>query len=553
MNILKYNGSNPNAKKSSGSYIYLLTDGTHPNVAKKAVLVLSSKFTNISSFPRRKEVYQFLQTESGKPVIFRINAQHEDTWVKIDRREGDYCVEEFSHLFKVIEENTPNLLNSGVWRDAINSLFGISAYTWRRVKAPFSHGTADGEMYRELRFVETGLTNLQYIVKEIVKRKVTVTKISDAERAEIASSESCSNGQSQLVFELSTGGYGKVTFDGDKPRVLLNKGLFQVNQPLWRIKLKKQSEWTLFCAVNLGATNCFVEFLSSNGIEPFSTLLNDGESGSISDLFGIKNRYPELDSIIPLIDIEVLTSKQEWIQITKSHFESAQYQRAKIERKYGVSLLEGLHRSITHKSAQLESDASDLVAYKKWCDQIRPTFNNVKDTPKSTRARATKSVKVNQYVQTTNGLSDQLKKKRQTLAINCFVEHWKSIHHALSIKPPKLETNAFHDASNKRREYYVDSDSNTVKVTANSGMVIHQVNDELDDAGTGTIVYIHPKYNINGTFTMSEYLSLKAAETIADYITSNPEIYASHMRQLEVIKPATWKKQVPMIVLEILR
>ncbi len=552
MIISKYDGNDSKATKSSGSYIYLITNGEHPNKAKKAVLTVDSKFTNIASYPRRKEVYQFLETEAGNAAIFRIDSKSKQTWSKVDKREEDYCIEDFTSLFKTIESTSPELLSKGIWRDAINELYGVSAYTWRRFKAPFTHGTADGEKYRELRFVETGLRNLEYLVKDIEKRNVSVAKISEAERADVIANRTNADGQSQIAFEMQKGGYAKVTFNGTQPRVLLNKGLFQINQPMWRIKLKSEVEWTIFCAVNLGATNCFVEFLRANGVQPFSTLLSDGEEGRLCDLFGVKNHYEELGAVLPLIDIEVLVEADKWEPITESHYSPSPYQKNKASELYGVTLLEGLHRSITHKSAQLACDANDLIAYKNWCEKIKPTFEGTKRQQSTVRSRAAKSVTVKDYSQTTNAITEAQKEKRQRLAIDCFKQHWQSIHDALSMTAPKLEVSGFHDASNRRKEFYVDIDGDHVKVATNSGVVVHRVNDELDDKGTSTIEYVNPKFDIDGTYTMAQYLSLKAAESIAEHIANNAATYASHVSKLQNIKPTLWKKQVPVKIVEML-
>ncbi|MCC2525021.1 hypothetical protein [Vibrio coralliilyticus] len=566
MKILKYTPPEQTHKKDC--YFYMATAGKHPNASEKGVMFSNVKFSNIQTYNRRKEVYEFLGSDPSNITIFRIDQTGVEDWVEVTARENDYCVGFLNKTVELVNQLAPKLLNSELWREAVQHVYGVNTYTFRYLNSPFTNNVVNGEKYREIRFEHVGLVNIKHLVRRIHDANFQVETITLQEAKAIGFTPTMTNGRTEYAIETQSKAFAKISFDGRKPIICLNKGLAQVNNPMWRVKKCGEGEWHYFYAVNLGSTTAFGEVLKRLDIAPIANLINDAQYPSLKELFGNKYSYPEVEAIIDQLEIEVLSIEGEWeaidaishqqssTSLSRNDFSSSSMAKMKksIEEHYGYPSLYTLICAPISHLARLARTAKEFDVFMHWCEKVSPEFiTNTINKPKRVGAASrAKSYEIIGYEQTTNGISDAQKLFRQEMAIESFVQQWNKLHELLNVDAPSMNISAFHNASNRRRSFYIKPEESGVFVEANSGFIINLVGDEEDKKGNKTIHYVNPKLSIDARFNMRDFLLLQAAEVLADYISNNIDLYSNAISKILDRNTSQWKSQTAQSIVNLL-
>ncbi|MCG9575368.1 hypothetical protein L1D14_03870 [Vibrio tubiashii] len=555
MEVLQYDGL---YRKTKIGYLYIATDGTHPDEAEKAVMLPNIKFANINKYARHKTVCTFLGINSGMASIYRISqAQEQGTWTAIDTRDNDYCINQFNELLEKLQEDYPLLLTSGVWREAVSQVYGVSTMTLRRLSDPFTQGIANEERYRELRFSAAGLTYFRYLHQQMKGANFTVTDLGRADE-EHEVGETYKEGATTLVFKMNTGRKVMVKFADTKPDFSLQNGTFHNNNPLWRIKLKSKETYNYFYSTNLIKSDGVVEFARQNGLEPFSSVLTEGSKTNLASMYAPKASRERLHALMEMVDIEVLEDDLSWRDVADylSSEQESTLNEKQCEELYGMRVFYPLVVGLSHPKNEPQNGQEDRLKFMRWCESRKPTFidyqQHTTGEVKVKKVQRRRKASVLDYKRQNKPTSTKLIDERQKSALALFSEQWSKLHSILNVAEPTVVPNMIHDTSNKQTEFKLTDEGSSIALQINSGCLMYKVEPDKELAGTPTIAYNEPKFDVDGTFTLEAYLTQKSAETIAKYVTGHELTYGKAIHDISTTSLEQWKKDSTRLIVSLL-
>lgn len=546
-------------------YIYIATNGDSPDVAQKGVLLPNIKCSNIFIFLTHKTLNEYLGiAPKEKATLWRISTSSQsETWIEIKNRKHDYGMDSYKALIDKIETDFPALLHHGHTQSAIQHLYGVPQYALRRLKAAITEGKTNEDKYREVRFNENGLRYFHRIFNDVLTRDLTIMPVSHESKFE---NDNLKEGFQKVRLETSKATHHDVTYRGKPTKVLFEKNLYQINHPSLRIRNQTDEEWTHFCANSLMSSEALVTYFYRNQIAPFSDMLSDNNlvGATIATLFGSKAVNSEaLQKAFSSVEIEVFTAQDKWetLDIHTSQIEEtldlpADTSTMMINRvaisKLGYRTFTGYLQSPLEKMSILRFGQSDIDVWVRWCKKHSPEFielhtyltgQPIVEKPRQRR----KHVEVLDYKPNRIAVPEATKEQCAKFALPIFLKQWQKLHEQIGLSTPTIDNHHFFDTQDKFKEFYLSFDGENLKLEINTGHVMYKVDMDKEDQGLATVSYLNPRRNIEGTFTLEEYLTLKAREYIAELVIQNSERYTKAILEKEIATLALWKTKVKAV------